>query len=99
MERLTEEVRSAYPDSNTRISHETVRHMPYLEAVLNESMRLRPIEPQGLSRIVPKEGLTLGGYFLPAGVSSRVTATLNNVSLIHLFVDMCFLVATDDATG
>lgn len=69
VERLVEEIKAVYPDPSIKISHNHVHALPYLGAVLNESMRLRPIVPQGLSRIVPKEGMTLGGYFLPAGVS------------------------------
>ncbi|KAI9591067.1 cytochrome P450 [Syncephalis fuscata] len=79
MKQLVEEIKTAYPDPTTKVDHDTVRHLPYLEAVLHESMRLRPILPQGLSRIVPKEGITLGGYFLPAG-----TYVYSSVQTMHM---------------
>ncbi|CAG9994324.1 unnamed protein product [Clonostachys byssicola] len=44
-----------------------VYKLPYLEAVLKESMRIFPIASWGLDRIVPEGGVTLAGTFIPAG--------------------------------
>ncbi|RKP28056.1 cytochrome P450 [Syncephalis pseudoplumigaleata] len=79
MQRLLAEIKAAYPDAGTKTEHDTIQSMPYLEAVLRESMRLRPIVPQGLSRVVPEEGLTLGGYYLPAG-----TLVYSSIQTMHL---------------
>jgi hypothetical protein len=32
-------------------------------------MRIRPVAPHGMPRVVPEGGITLDGYFLPEGVS------------------------------
>ncbi|KAI8056259.1 cytochrome P450 [Syncephalis plumigaleata] len=69
MEQLVAEVESTFPDPNTKIDHAATTSMPFLEAVLRESMRLRPILPHGLPRVVPEEGVTLGGHYLPGGTS------------------------------
>ncbi|KAM0550298.1 hypothetical protein ACHAPJ_008968 [Fusarium lateritium] len=44
-----------------------VNRMPYLDAVLRESMRLLPIASWGLDRVVPPTGATVAGHFLPGG--------------------------------
>ena len=74
--RLADEVKSAYPDARTRLSYDKVHALPYLDAVLHESMRLRPIVAEGMERVIPKEGTILGNYFIPGGVSAALTATV-----------------------
>ncbi|RKP04624.1 cytochrome P450 [Thamnocephalis sphaerospora] len=69
LDRLRAEINAAVPDRSTPITHAAVRELPYLNAVINESQRLRPISPHGMSRIVPKEGVMLGGYFIPGGTT------------------------------
>lgn len=52
--------------------NETVRptaDLPYLRAVCLEAMRIYPPLPLGLPRVVPEDGDTVDGYFIPAGVS------------------------------
>ncbi|KAH9889690.1 cytochrome P450 [Xylariomycetidae sp. FL2044] len=57
-------VLSALPDDFT---HEDLRDLPYLDHVIDETMRLYPSIPLGLPRDVPAAGATLGGYFIPGG--------------------------------
>lgn len=51
------------------ISIDTTKDIPYLDAVINEGLRLCHPIPGGLPRIVPKGGATYVGYHLPGGVS------------------------------
>ena len=43
--------------------------MPYLQAVIKETMRVHPAAGVSLPRVVPPEGAELGGKFFPGGVS------------------------------
>lgn len=56
------------------ISYETARCLPYLQAVIKESMRIIPIVAVSLPRCVPKGGDTLGGYFFREGLTVGVNA-------------------------
>lgn len=57
-----------------RVSMKDAQSVPYLQAVIKESLR---ILPNGLHfpRVVPKGGLTLAGRFFPEGVSHQITYT------------------------
>jgi cytochrome P450 len=48
---------------------EEIDSLPYLSACLNESRRLHPPFAHALPRIVPRDGVELERYWLPAGVS------------------------------
>jgi cytochrome P450 family 110 len=61
--RLLEELR-ALPSSP--LDPETVVHLPYLDAVCSETMRLTPVAPLVGRQL--RQGMTLQGYELPAGV-------------------------------
>ncbi|TGO83795.1 hypothetical protein BPOR_0592g00050 [Botrytis porri] len=64
-------------------SHETfdckvVQRLPYLTAVVKESMRVYTIVPGALPRIVPDGGVVVDGHFIPAGTSiSQTTYSLH----------------------
>ncbi|KAF7852941.1 hypothetical protein EAF04_010818 [Stromatinia cepivora] len=44
-----------------------VQRLPYLTAVLKETMRIYTLGPGVFPRVVPDGGVTVGGHFLPAG--------------------------------
>ncbi|KAI0529922.1 cytochrome P450 [Xylaria digitata] len=54
-----------------------LQHVPYLDCVIDETLRRFPIIPAGLPREVPKGGTDLCGYHIPAGH----TVTIQNYSL------------------
>ncbi|KAF3765591.1 putative cytochrome P450 monooxygenase [Cryphonectria parasitica EP155] len=49
------------------VTSEETKHLPYLQAVLNEGMRLVPPVIMGLPKVVPAGGDTICGKYLPAG--------------------------------
>jgi cytochrome P450 len=64
--KLVEELRLAYPDGLTQdCSAEVAKTLPYLNAVIKESLRLMPIIGLGVLREAP-EGANLCGYSIPA---------------------------------
>ena len=48
-------------------TYEAVKRLPYLEAVINETLRIHATSGFGLPRLVPDGGLTVCGRFFPAG--------------------------------
>lgn len=73
--RLLHELKSAElgPPSRT-VSWERARNLPYLSAVIQESLRLHPAVGLPLERIVPASGLEVGGVFIPSGTIVGATA-------------------------
>ncbi|KAF1952479.1 cytochrome P450 [Byssothecium circinans] len=70
--RLIREVRSAL-HSPEDIRWEKVRNLRYLDATINEALRLFPPSPASQQRIVPRGGATIDGYYLPAGTTVAVS--------------------------
>jgi cytochrome P450 len=48
---------------------EMQRELPYLQACLDEAMRLHNVTGVMFPRVVPASGVTIDGYFIPGGVS------------------------------
>ena len=48
--------------------------LPYLNAVIEESLRLYGSAPGSLPRTVPKDGLHVKGYYIPAGYTVETQA-------------------------
>ncbi|CAI0642632.1 unnamed protein product [Colletotrichum noveboracense] len=66
MERLTNEIRSAFPREEDIDVH-SVQKLPYLLAVLDETLRLNPPLPHTSPRVVRKGGDEFRGYCVPEG--------------------------------
>ncbi|RUP46383.1 cytochrome P450 [Jimgerdemannia flammicorona] len=62
--KLVDELRDAFPSRDHMPDHETLRRIPYLNAVLNETMRMYLQAGQGIRRIIDKD-VVLGGYLIP----------------------------------
>ncbi|KAF2787551.1 cytochrome P450 [Melanomma pulvis-pyrius CBS 109.77] len=62
--KLTQEVRERFPTEDA-ITLTALKSLPYLQAVINEGLRLCNPTPVGVPRIVPSGGGTVSGHFLP----------------------------------
>ena len=56
------------------VAWEQARKLPYLSAIIQESLRLHPAVGLPLERIVPAHGLQVGDVFIPAGTNVGATA-------------------------
>ncbi|KAJ5673623.1 cytochrome p450 domain-containing protein [Penicillium longicatenatum] len=65
-EKLYEELKNVWPDSRTLApDYEVLRHLPYLSAILKESMRLTHGVVSGPAREVGPTGAHVDGYYVP----------------------------------
>ncbi|KAK2601236.1 hypothetical protein N8I77_010700 [Diaporthe amygdali] len=65
-EKLVQEIREACPsDTRTVPRFESIQSLPYLNQVIDETLRLRGPIPVNLPRISP--GKFIGGHYVPAG--------------------------------
>ena len=71
LQRLTDDIRKAYRDEKA-MTMMSLAEQAYLNAVINEGLRLCPPAPAGLSRLVPKGGGLVCGHHLPEGVTHRL---------------------------
>jgi cytochrome P450 len=53
-------------------SYEKLAYLPYLHAVIEESLRVRPASSMGLPRVVPKGGRWIAGQFIEENVTVSV---------------------------
>ena len=67
MDKLKTEIRSSFK-SEKDITFAAVSQLPYLLAVLNETLRIYPPVAAKLPRVVPPEGAIVDGRFVPGGM-------------------------------
>ncbi|KAI9595174.1 cytochrome P450 [Syncephalis fuscata] len=75
---LVDELYKALPDQQSSISHAEIKGLSYLNAVLYESMRLRPVVPTGSPRQVPLGGATICGFHIPEKSSNAAHGVVSN---------------------
>ncbi|KAL1610740.1 hypothetical protein SLS60_002410 [Paraconiothyrium brasiliense] len=68
VDRLTKEVRASF-HHEAEIDVGSTLELPYLNAVINEGLRMHHPTPSPLPRVVPAEGMTIAGKWIPGGVS------------------------------
>ncbi|KIX10227.1 uncharacterized protein Z518_01308 [Rhinocladiella mackenziei CBS 650.93] len=76
MKRLVEELDAALDGEEEQavVPYDRVKHLPYLRACLDESLRLFPPTPHALPRETPPEGLSILDDYIPGGVSVGMSA-------------------------
>jgi cytochrome P450 len=72
--KLREELDAALDEDEVIAPYDKVKHLPYLRACLDESMRMFPPSTFGLPRRTPAEGALILGEFIPGGTSVSMSA-------------------------
>lgn len=67
MSQLVSEIRFAFHTAED-ITFRSPAALPYLAAVIEESLRMYPPFVTSLARIVPADGAAIDGQFVPEGV-------------------------------
>lgn len=75
LHRLTQEVRDTF-EVESDITISSTGNLAYLNAVINEGLRLCPPVVIGVPRVVPKGGDTVCGQWIPGGVSINTIGIL-----------------------
>lgn len=70
-ELLVSEIRNAF-SFEEQITYSALSALPYLNACIEEGLRIHPPVPQGLLRTVPAGGDTIDGFWVPGGTSVAV---------------------------
>lgn len=60
--------------------------LPFLDCVIQEGLRCYPAIPMSLPRVVPQEGRTIDGFFVPEG-----TIVSSQAYSVHRYNDAVFL--------
>lgn len=72
--RLREEVDAVLDASEVVAPYDKVRHLPYLRACLDESLRLQPPTSFGLPRRTPPEGMPILGEYVAGDTSVSMSS-------------------------
>ncbi|KAI9685292.1 MAG: Cytochrome P450 monooxygenase abl2 [Bathelium mastoideum] len=81
---LVREIRGAFRTSDD-IKWDNVRRILYLEATINEALRLFPPSPASQQRIVPPGGATIDGHYVPAGKTVAVPPWVSTHSSLNFY--------------
>lgn len=74
LKKLQEELDGVLEPDEVVAPYDKVKHLPYLRACLDESLRLWPPTPHGLPRKTPPEGLCIMGEYVPGNTTVSISA-------------------------
>jgi len=66
------------------MEYEDIKSLPYLEACINEALRMHSTSSMGLPRLMPAQGAEFQGEFFKAGTEVSVPAYTIHVSFTQL---------------
>ncbi|KAK1585654.1 cytochrome P450, partial [Colletotrichum navitas] len=69
--RLREEIDDFF-SQNAEPEHSALSKLPYLQACIDEALRLHPPVPSGVQRMTPPEGMEIDGTFIPGSTIIQV---------------------------
>ncbi|KAH9979110.1 cytochrome P450 [Lactifluus volemus] len=69
MQRLVDELRAAWPSLDQAPNYEELKQLPFLTAVIKETLRLSVSIPGGLPRVVPPSGAVISGVRFQEGLT------------------------------
>lgn len=74
--RLRQEIDDAARDGRVSdpIKFSEAQELPYLQAVIKEALRIHPATGLPMQRLVPAEGTTIAGHFIPSGSTVGINA-------------------------
>ncbi|CAM0136093.1 hypothetical protein VKS41_005519 [Umbelopsis sp. WA50703] len=78
-DQLRTEVDTLEYNDNSHFSYESLKAAPYLNAVINETLRLRPVTAAGVERIAEEDFVLGAKYHIPKG-----TTILANMYVAHM---------------
>lgn len=76
LQRLREEIDAVASDEP--LSYKHTQQLPYLKAVVRESLRMYSSVPGQLYRIVPSDGLLIDGHLIPSGTVVGISSLTQN---------------------
>ena len=82
--KLKNEVRSKF-NSEEEITLSAMEDLPYMNACLEETMRMFPPAPIGFLRTIQEQGDVIDGHKLPGGVSNEICSTYGHVRKANIW--------------
>lgn len=59
-------------EAQEEVTIRSLANLPFLDAVINEALRLHPPVPSGVQRVIPSQGMHIGNMFIPADTLVQV---------------------------
>jgi cytochrome P450 len=70
--RLQSLLDAIFPNGDSAWTYDAVKSLPYLDAIINETLRLKPPVPSAIHRQTPPEGIWIDEIFVPGDVHVAV---------------------------